>query len=280
MSSASRSGCTARAEASARTLSTLAVALLAAAFGCSQPGPTQPYLGTCAPLRVLSWLPFGGSLDVPRDTVIRLALDGYPDPDTIDLGGVIVTTGVFYHGGRYSVDMVEKTISFRATNNLRAQLGYNVTVQPALLSLQGCPAEMAQRSFRTGSTVNGPPPPPPVAVPMAAEVLPLFARTCAGAACHRADDGACLPAPAGAVSLCDAQAHDALVDVPSRQLSRLDLVEPNDSARSYLLRKLLPGETPDRPAPTTLGHRDPPGAPLSRDELHAIARWIDAGASR
>jgi hypothetical protein len=82
------------------------------------------------------------------------------------------------------------------------------------------------------------------------------------------------------LSLCDADLVDAVLDVPSRQVSRLHLVEPRDAARSYLLRKLLPGDTPDRPAPTTLGHRDPPGEPLSDPDLRAIASWIDTGPAR
>jgi hypothetical protein len=89
----------------------------------------------------------------------------------------------------------------------------------------------------------------------------------------------CLTAPAAGLSLCDREARGALVDVPSRQVSRLDLVKRNDSARSYLLRKLLPGDTDDRPAPGALGHRDPPGAPLPTDDLRLIARWIDTGAN-
>jgi hypothetical protein len=236
-------------------------------------------------LRVLSWTPPGGASNVPRDTVIRLVFDGYPDPDTVNLGGVIVTTGVFYNGGTYNVDLIEKTITFRAAIALRGLLGYNITVQPGLLSLHGCPAVMEQRSFRTSGTTSMPPPPPAPVVPFA-EVQPIFARSCGGSTCHRAvaqdvqtsPDG-CLATPAGGLSLCDRQARAALVDVPSRQVSRLDLVKRNDSARSYLLRKLLPGDTVDRPAPGALGHRDPPGAPLTTDELHAIARWIDAGAN-
>jgi hypothetical protein len=59
----------------------------------------------------------------------------------------------------------------------------------------------------------------------------------------------------------------------------MDRVKPNDSARSYLLRKLLPGDSDDRPAPGALGHRDPPGAPLTKDQMHVIASWIDTGAN-
>jgi hypothetical protein len=259
-------------------LTALALGAGLASVGCSQPTDTQPYEGACEPLHVRSWFPPAGALDVPRDTTVRLVFDDYPDPDTVGLGGVIITTGVYYNGGVYGVDLIEKAITFHGLGSFRPQLGFNITVRPGLRSLHGCEATMAQRSFRTGSAFAMAAPTPPVARPMA-DVLPIFAASCAGGACHRAADGQCLDAPAAGLSLCDSQARGALVHVPSRQVSNLDLVKPNDSARSYLLRKLLPGDTPDRPAPGALGHRDPPGAPLTNDELHVIARWIDSGAN-
>ena len=160
-----------------------------------------------------------------------------------------------------------------------------MTVRTGLRSLSGCPAIEDERPFRTSAATALPPRQRPTAVPFTAEVRSIFARSCAGAGCHRAEgseaapNGGCLARPAALLSLCDRDAVAALVGVPSSQVPRLRLVEENDSSRSYLLRKLLPGATPDRPAPTALGHRDPPGAPLSRDELHAIARWIDTGAT-
>jgi hypothetical protein len=80
------------------------------------------------------------------------------------------------------------------------------------------------------------------------------------------------------LSLCAGQSWAALVGVSSRQEARLLLVDPGDSARSYLLRKLIPATAGGGPPPPTLGHRDPPGAPLDDGELAAIAAWIDAGA--
>jgi hypothetical protein len=256
---------------------------------CSTPSGDQPYVGECQPLRVLEWTPRGGAQDVPRDQPVSVRLSDYPDPDTISTSGFILTTGPFYHPGTYVTDLVDKTITIFPAGNLRASLGYNMTVRTGLVSLSGCVALEEQRSFNTSEMTAFPPRTRPPAVPFA-EVQPIFARSCSGAGCHRvevsdaalaADPGAgCLAQPAALLSLCDRDAVDALVGVPSRQVPRLQLVLQNDSARSYLLRKLLPGATPDQPAPTTLGHRDPPGAPLSRDELHAIARWIDAGANR
>ena len=255
------------------------MALLAAS--CSTPTDTQPYEGACTPLRALEWTPSGGETNVARATTVRVRFDQYPDPETVNLSGFIVTTGPFYHPGTIHLDLVDKTITYAPAGVWQAGLGYNINVRKGLLSLQGCAAAPQQRWFRTATAP--PKAPMPLTPTTYAAVQPIFAARCAGGACHRAtteNGGGCLAAPAQGLSLCDEDIVDALVDVPSREVSRLHLVAPSDSARSYLLRKLLPGDTPDRPAPTTLGHRDPPGAPLSRDDLHAIARWIDSGPVR
>ena len=88
--------------------------------------------------------------------------------------------------------------------------------------------------------------------------------------CHLDDDdgadGGCAgAAPAAGLSLCAAEAWAALVDVPSRQTDALRLVEPGDSARSYLLRKLLPATADGGPIAGVVGQREPPGAPLPED---------------
>jgi hypothetical protein len=247
--------------------------------GCSTPTDDQPYAGACSPLRALEWTPSAGTQNVPRGTTIRVRLNQYPDPDTVDLGALIVTTGPFYHPGTIRTDLIDKTITYAPSGGWRPDLGYNINLRAGLLSLQGCAVAPERRSFRTASAAPvAPAPAPPTTY---AAVEPLFAARCAGAACHRAtvaDGGGCLATPAAGLSLCDADAIAALVGVPSRQVSRLLLVEAHDSARSYLLRKLLPGDTPDVPAPTTLGHRDPPEDPLSTDEMRTVAKWIDDGA--
>jgi hypothetical protein len=249
--------------------------------GCSTPTDTQPYAGACDPLRALEWTPTASAREVPRETTVRVRFNQYPDPDTVSFAGFIVTTGPFYHPGTLHLDLIDKTITYAPSGGWRAQLGYNINVRTELTSLQGCAAVAEQQSFITAAAAPMFPP-APAPTPYAA-VQPIFAARCAGAACHRAaaeDGGGCLPAPAAGLSLCDAEAVDALVNVPSRQVSRLNLAEPHNSARSYLLRKLLPGATPDVPAPLTIGHRDPPGAPLSDADLHTVADWIDDGPLR
>jgi len=256
------------------------VALVAslAPSACSSPRDDQPYAGACTPLQAVEWTPRNGQTGVARDTVVRVRFDAYPDPDTVGLGALIVTTGLYYHPGAIGLDLVDKAITYAPASGWRPDLGYDVNVRAALTSLQGCAVVPEQHTFRT--TTAAPSAPAPVAPITYADVRPLFAQRCSGAACHRAltnDGGGCLAAPAAGLSLCDAEIVGALLGVPSRQVSRLELVADRDSTRSYLLRKLLPGDRPDEPAPTTLGHRDPPGDPLSTDELHLVARWIDDG---
>jgi hypothetical protein len=253
----------------------LAIALLA---GCSEPA-AQPYPGACDPLLALSWSPPPDSAGVPLDPEVRVVFSDYPDPDTLGASNFVLTTGVFYYTGSYSVDLMDKAAVFRPANLLRPENGYTITVLPTVHSLSGCPTTVQQRSFRTGSDVAGLGQPPAVAF---GAVQPIFAARCGGAGCHRPGDGAagdaCLDGPAAGLSLCDRDALQALVNVPSREVSALLLVRPNDSARSYLLRKLLPATPGGGPVPGTLGHRDPPGDPLTDAELRTVSRWIDSGA--
>jgi hypothetical protein len=268
----------------ARRLSAALALLLggaAAASACSQPTDTQPYPGACTVFEPVTWSPFPDSIGVPIDTELRIGFNGYPDPDTLGAADLLLTTGVFYYTGSYAVDLLDRAIVFRPVNRLRADLDYQMTVLPPLRSLAGCPATYQQRGFRTGEATSGVT--PPAAVPFSA-VQPILAAHCAGAACHRADPGdggdGCLAGPAAGLSLCDAAAVDALVDVPSRELGSLPLVAPNDSARSYFFRKLVPAVPGGGPIPTVIGQREPPGDPLSDADLATVAGWIDSGAPR
>jgi hypothetical protein len=294
--------------AASRLVPAAAAALAALAVtgspACSTPTDADPFPGACPYFEVVRWSPLGDALDVPLSTPIDLTFSDYPDPDTVGGDTLVLTTGVFWHTGRYTVDLLSKRVRFKTPGTLRTDLTYTITVLPNLRSLQGCPTRREQRSFRTAEEGAAPvpttSPADPSATSFAAGVLPIFAARCGGAGCHRsvppapndaadpAGAASCLSAPAKGLSLCDAHAYDALVGVPSRQVSRFLLVHPSDSSRSYLLRKLIsaepspgaraePGDGP-RPLPTTLGHSDPPGAPLPGAELRVIADWIDTGA--
>jgi hypothetical protein len=267
-----------------RRLAAVAAAAIALP-ACSQPTHQQPVPGVCAPLTVLSSEPADGADQIPTDTPVSLIFSDFPDPDTVDLDTVLLSSGVQTRLGSFRVDLLTRSIRFQIRNLLSADLTYMTTVLSDVQSLQGCAAKVDQRTFRTGA---GPTDPPPPAAPIPSftdDVLPIFAARCAGAGCHRdtappGGTGGCLAAPAKNLSLCDDQAWQALVDAPAMELAGMSRVAPGDASRSFLMRKIIPGDAGGGPIPTTPGHRDPPDAPLSDTQLRLISDWIDNGGAR
>lgn len=264
----------------------LATSLSAGLGACS--APTQaPRPGTCDPFKIVNFSPGSGAVDVLPDVTMAVTFNDFPDPDTVDVSTFQLFTGLFYHTGRYWVDLIGRQALFQPSGPLSLGLGYTVVVEPAIHSLRGCQLE-APSSTSDGMypssysvmfrTIEQQPSPPPVVPPPAfADMVSLFGGHCAGGGCHLygviapTDDAACSDTPAGALSLCARDAHGALVGVPSLQVNRLVRVVPRDSSRSYLLRKLLG-------APPVVGHAGRSQNDLSADDLRTIEAWIDAGA--
>ncbi|HVV49164.1 MAG TPA: Ig-like domain-containing protein [Polyangia bacterium] len=245
-----------------------------AATGCSYPTATTPYPGLCPEMYVAVWSPAGNAVGVPTDVTLQLTFSDYPDPDSVGEPTMLLTTGVYRVPESYRVDLAQKAVFMTPVGPLTPQLGYTTTVMSSLVSLAGCATGFDQREFTTG---DGPANPPAPTVPAFADVQAIFSSQCAGN-CHADPAGGCLAAPVAGLSLCAAQARAALVAVPSREVGTLALVAPHDSARSYLVRKLLPATAGGGPIPGTLGQREPPGPPLPPDQLEAITAWIDGGA--
>jgi hypothetical protein len=225
-------------------------------------------------MAVVNRMPADGVAGVPTDVVPELDFSDYPDPDTVEPNSLLLTTGVFRVPETYRVDLADKAVLLTPVAQLTPLLGYSVSLFADLRSLAGCAATADLASFRTGNGPTNSPPPP---VPTFADVQPILDARCAGS-CHADTGGGCLAAPAAGLSLCAADARGALVNVPSREVSALLLVAPGDSARSYLLRKILPATVGGGPIPTTLGEREPPGDPLTAAQIHTIAAWIDGDA--
>jgi Bacterial Ig-like domain len=223
---------------------------------------------------VANWSPYANEYNVPTDLTVDLTFSDYPDPDTVGEPTMLLTTGVYRVPEVYRVDLARKAVTMSRSGQLNARLGYTVTVAAGVASLAGCTGTFAQRTFTTGDGPANAPSPP---VPALADVQAIFTAACAGN-CHADASGGCLTAPAAGLSLCAADTRDALLDVPSNQVTALALVAPHDSARSYLVRKVLPATAGGGPIPGTLGQREPPGPPLSPTELETIVAWIDGGA--
>ena len=144
------------------------------------------------------------------------------------------------------------------------RLGYSLHLRPALSSLSGCPGTSEDIEFITG-------PGPAGGTPTAAGRIrcrsadlhhPLRGRRVSPGGRERRRR---LPAaPAAGLSLCAPESWDQLVAVPSRQDDRLQRVEAGDSARSYLLRKLLPRHPLGRPDHRRLRPARAPGRTAAR----------------
>jgi hypothetical protein len=255
----------------------LTVAGLAQA--CSYPSDDTPYPGACVPLHPVAFVPGPNSVGVPTDVLFRITFDDYPDPDTVRSDSILLSTGYFWVPGTYGVDLIGKAAVMRPISSLSPVVGYALHLRPALGSLAGCPGTSVDLDFTTG---GGPAGQAPVTTPALAEVQTIFDARCGGG-CHlgaAADATACVASPAAGLSLCAPDARDALVGVRSRQVGHLRLVEAGDSARSYLLRKLVPADAAGAPIPGVSGQREPPGVPLPEDQLRLLAAWIDGGALR
>ena len=280
MSFASRSAFTAKAEGSrvAFAAGCLLLLLGLSQVSCSELSDESPYPGTCRALEPVLWSPAGNSTGAATDTSIRIVFDDYPDPDTLGSETLLLTSGFFWVPGAYRVDLLDRAVTMHPWRPLSVLLGYTIHLSSGLQSLAGCPTESTTRTFRTGTGSTGVVEPP--LVPFS-EVQAVFDTRCADAGCHLDPvnvAGGCLPEPAAGLSLCAGQAWDALVDVRSRQASGMRLVAAGDSARSYLLHKLVPGSAEVPPPSTVVGHRSPRGVPLTDVQLRAIAGWIDGGA--
>ena len=247
-------------------------------MGCSYPSAQQPEPGTCVPLTVVSSTPPDGATGLPTDGSIRLDMSDFPDPDSVRLDTVLLSSGIYTRLGGFVVDFITRSIQFAPRNPLQADLTYEVTVAPTVRSLTGCTAVSDQRTFSTGAGPADPPVPAPE-VPAWSAILPIFAARCGGSQCHRPapDDGSCLDTPAQGLSLCDRDAYAALVSADATELAGMKRVRPGDASRSYLIPQ-------DRPRPQRRAgavHARPSRSARRAARRHRPAgdsNWINGGA--
>ena len=97
-----------------------------------------------------------------------------------------------------------------------------------------------------------------------AQVSEVFAVSCAFSGCHSGGD------PAAGLSL-EGDFAARIVGVASEQRSDLELVDPGNPNKSYLLIKV-------RGDDEIISQRMPPGNPLSAEQVEIIRAWIASGA--
>ena len=106
-------------------------------------------------------------------------------------------------------------------------------------------------------------------VTLSGDVQPIFTSTCALSGCHAGSN------PEEGLNLSAGQTFANVVNVPSRQLPRMNRVAPGRPDSSYLVLKLrgVHLEVGGRGSQMPLG-----GMPLSMNELSTIGLWILNGA--
>ncbi len=266
--------------------------------------------GTCDPFEIVGSYPIDGSVGIATDVVGTFRFNDFPDPESVGPGNMSLWTGVYYHTGTFSISLVDRAVRFRPTSPLASAQLYTLQLLPTVKSLRGCqlgpppkppgpwamPAYLVSFHTAVPTSIDGTEAPArllprPVSF---ADVTALFARDCAGSGCHVQADAAtssaaaggagpdpgsaagldCPTIPASGLSLCSRDALDQLLGKGAVEVPRLIRVAPHDSARSYLLRKLLG-------APPVIGHQGTPvfGQPgISLEDLHLLEAWIDSGA--
>jgi len=237
------------------------------ALACTSTG-SEPWFEhpSQAPFTIVAADPADASVGAALDQPVDVYFSDLLDPDSVTRDNFVLSSGTTEFTGGFQVDLVDRRLRYRPARLLQPHLEMHVLVGQHLRTLDG--RELGQDViyvFTTGTTLGGDQPPPPVVFD---DVAPTLATACAS--CH---EGA--GASRGLV-LADADAaYAALVGKPSVERPETFLVAGGDSARSYLVRKLLG-------APGIVGDRMPPpdAAPLDAATLRRIADWIDDGASR
>lgn len=174
-------------------------------------------------------------------------------------------TGMHLHRGRSRQDgPLVYSLSEPIEGQARGQVECNPADEADLLT-QGFYLDLHTDLFPDGELrgqiVRDPTPPP---VSLARQIQPIFNASCA---CHLRGFSA------AGVSLDGSDVYANLVHVPSGQ-SDLNLVEPGDPEKSYLLHKLRGTQRQVGGS----GGRMPEGGSLSQAKIRLIERWILQGA--
>ena len=216
-------------------------------------------------------MPAEGAVDVDRGARLRVTYDRPLDPSSVGRGQVALHSGPAQPFLEVRLDPIRDTIVARPFGgaSLGALVLYRLEID-GVRDLDGREVEPLTLLFETGSTATVPP--PEGLTPWEA-VGALFATHCVEG-CH---DGSRRDANLDLSSLGATQS--TAVGVPALQatdtlvggLGGLDVIEPGDPSRSYLVYKML-GD------PHVWGDPMPPAGPLPKDEVAIVADWILGGA--
>ncbi len=282
-----------------------AAGLLLLASACTTSSSVAPYAQPALPPVVVSITPDqepNSDATYPRNTRFIIALDGYPEPNSVAFGPIQLHSGRGNFDIGLTVDLVGRAIIVTPRAPLAPGEQYTLIaggLQTLDNRVQGGTVDFVLRA----GIADGPPRPAPP--------RPTWNGDPVAGGGVRALLGGCAPfchSPVGASGRArtPSRALDltgdpldptfglvGVVSVGLRGTSEpLYRVAPGDPARSVLLRKLIGGDPhadskdPPYPAmrvdgrrmPIPLDESQPALPPLSDDELRLVSDWIAAGA--
>src|ERR1051325_2808116 len=83
-------------------------------------------------------VPAPGAQDVPTTVAPAVTFSDFPDPDTVGVATMVLTTSVFRYTGRYMVDLLDRRVSLDPAGIIGGGNGYTLTVGTGIRSLRGC----------------------------------------------------------------------------------------------------------------------------------------------
>jgi len=262
-----------------RALTLLALACASCSY--TTDAPAYVVLDAGIPFALADSFPPNGATGVPLASPIVLTFTDFPDAASFALyGPITLRSGRNAYDFDARVDLGSRSIVVVPRSPLVPDAAYTLFVTSSLLSLGGAAlSPPVALTFTAGSSASfdgglAPPdgslPPPRLRRTLAADVQPIFdskTASCNALGCHSGS-----MAMAGMDLSTIARSAASLIGVPSSERTEQLRVAPGDSARSYLLHKLL--GTPD-----IAGGQMPLGLmPLPPDQIRVIDDWIAAGA--
>ena len=121
--------------------------------------------------------------DAPTNPLISVGFDDYPDPDTVDSDGLMLTTAVYWIPGAYCVDLVDRVVTLRPVVQPDQRVGLYGPLEPRPPVARRLPRDRGPAAVPDRPVAGRPA--RPARSPTLADVQAIFTAHCAGG-CHAA----------------------------------------------------------------------------------------------
>ncbi len=212
--------------------------------------------------------------NVPRDVRVQLSFNQPLDPLSLEETDISLESGELTVRGRTKYDLLQRTLTFEPSSNLRGNLWYKFVLKNPPFSIMGTASRQDEINilFRTSEELSGEQPPAPAPVDFESEVYPAFRANCY---CHSEVN------PLLDVQLLFDTPEEFLhvsVATESKEWKSWQIINPGSHEKSYLMYKLLGNERLGLPTITGERMPPPPLPALAMERIETVKNWIEQGA--